>query len=196
VNSPAAITGAAAEVSVELSGEKAFEATPPARRSASKERTTKGVGSALTKRSVQMHTTLTTTGYMAQNLPLCNVTGRDLDIVRRKSSPTTQALKAADLVLGDLSTSHLLPYQARFMTGASLGYLATALDLTAEQRDQILLGQLTLSEVHRRLPFRTDAWLDRLIRQVGIARMQDALNRTTGSASMLPVYAFANPNFD
>lgn len=107
------------------------------------------------------------------------IAGRRLDELLNSGrlTPAFTALLAVDMECGEIDVSHFTPEQARGMTGASAGYVATARKLTPERCEQVKRGQVTVSSLHntRRTP--TDAAIDRYIARVGADRVWKVLER-------------------
>jgi len=111
--------------------------------------------------------------------PIRDVVGRKL--ARRLKAglnPTHRALLALDLECGALWLHHLSRAQARALTKAAGGYVATLRRATPEQREAVKRGELALSTLHNnKAP--TDQAIERWIAKVGKERVWAVFNRLT-----------------
>jgi hypothetical protein len=96
-----------------------------------------------------------------------------------RNNPAWLALLTVDIAAGRMPVSDLTRAQARKLTGASVGYTATAARLTPEERKKVNDGVATFAEFHNRPRQITDADLDRFVIRVGAGRVMAALDRHT-----------------
>jgi hypothetical protein len=83
--------------------------------------------------------------------PVKDISGRKLaKRLHKGMSPTFAALLAHDLEAGKVVLHRLTRSQARALTGASLGYVATVARLTPEERQQVQRGHLSLASLHNK----------------------------------------------
>jgi hypothetical protein len=86
----------------------------------------------------------------------------------RGLSPAEKALSAVEVGSGFTRT------ELHWLTGASLGYIATALAMTPEQRAAVRCGEKTLSGIHNaRRALSPDQIIDRLIARFGAECVAD-----------------------
>jgi hypothetical protein len=107
--------------------------------------------------------------------PTKTISGHKLS--RCHMSPARRALLAVDIAAGKVVVDDLTRAQARALTGASVGYVHTAAELTPAQREQVECGLLSLSAIHNGSP--TDAAIDRFVAKAGANRVMAALDRYT-----------------
>src|SRR5262245_55907563 len=106
------------------------------------------------------------------------VVGKKLSRRRKGINPSHLALVAVDLETGRARLSApLTRRQAIAVTGASAGYVATATRLSAQEREQVEAGKLSLSSVHNAPP--SNAAIDKFIVKAGADRVMAGLDRHT-----------------
>jgi hypothetical protein len=114
------------------------------------------------------------------------LTGRTLDRLCLKATPSERALLAANLMADRVQLVRLTARQASRLTGANIRYLAVARHLSDDQRERIIKGKLSLSAIVNAPRIPSDAELDKLFALVGGERMLAALDRFTA-----PKFVFA-----
>ena len=115
-----------------------------------------------------------------------DVDGRELSRRLRKLTPAERAILAFDLQCGSLIRP--TPSQAAAVTKASIRYVNTISRATAEERELLECGRLSVSALHSkyRRPV-TDADIERFVVKIGLDRVWRALDRVT--APELPLVA-------
>jgi hypothetical protein len=108
------------------------------------------------------------------------ITGHDLNRWVAKAGATTRAFVADDLRAGRLNVTEYTARQSRALARASFGYTNTVAKLTADERERVERGSLTLAELHRkhRRPL-SDTDLDGIVARAGANRVWLALIRAT-----------------
>jgi len=107
------------------------------------------------------------------------INGREL-ARHRNIRADHRALLAADLTRGRLGVFNLTRQQALAVTRASSGYLATATQLTPEQRAKVEYGRVSLSELHNHHE-PSNATIERIVRAAP-DRVLAALDKLTRPA--------------